>query len=615
MRIGDRFGAIAGILAATVMGMAAPTAVAPAKPVTSYPGGLWEPGLPRFAKLVVDHVKLAMNDGVVLDASVIYPADPETGRRAAGHFPVVIEDTPYTDETIPPTVGGGAANGYYATYGYISVRFHSRGTGASGGVHGFWSPREAKDGAAMVNWAAHDLDGSDGRVALVGCSFAGGHALGDAAAVGPGSPLKAVVAACIALDSINRHDILVSGVATQDLGFFYNAPARSMSASPATLAFYERFGGDILRGGDTAYARDFWNDRLSTSLAKKIVENDVPVLLWIGWQDPVGIGAQRTYSALQNAYARRSLYAPMGVGQQASPKYQLIVGDWKHAQGLDNGIILQWLETWVKGVDTGIGRTSTPMHLYEVQTKRWINASRFPMTDRYTAWHIAEGGTLQMSAGTGRGADRLVWGDPAAPDGTLTYTSPPLARGATIAGPIAATLYARSSNRNLQLIAMLYDVAPDGTAAKLTQGAMIGSLRELDPAKSWSDSTGKPVWPWQTLNNDSYLTAEQVYRFDIHLEPRQWGILPRHRVRLQLTTQPEAGSCPGPREKAPGNAPCYLTAVQKRTVPAAVYTLVYGPLTPSQIDLPQLPLGAFAEAACKVTPTSEGFCMPSDWGR
>lgn len=50
----------------------------------------------------------------------------------------------------------------------------------------------------------------------------------------------------------------------------------------------------------------------------------------------------------------------MASKQRTTPRCQLIMGGWEHAQGLDVGAYLQWLDTWVKGVDTGIQATQTP---------------------------------------------------------------------------------------------------------------------------------------------------------------------------------------------------------------------------------------------------------------
>jgi uncharacterized protein len=143
---------------------------------TAYPGGKWEPGPARFGAEVVDDVPVTMDDGVVLRASIAFPTDLKTGRRAAGRFPVVVEHMPYVQFAVPVT-----ANTYFAEHGYISAVVRARGLGKSGGEVQFLSPREGRDGKNIVDWAARNLEGSDGRVAIVGCSWPGVIALNDAA--------------------------------------------------------------------------------------------------------------------------------------------------------------------------------------------------------------------------------------------------------------------------------------------------------------------------------------------------------------------------------------------------------------------------------------------------
>jgi predicted acyl esterase len=164
-----------------------------------YPGGKWAPGPARFGVEVVEDVPVTMDDGVVLNASIAYPTDLASGRRARGPFPVVVEHMPYVQFAVPVKV-----NPFFAEHGYISVQVRARGLGKSGGEVQFLSPREGLDGKAIIDWAAHRLEGSDGRVGLIGCSWPGAIAMTDAAAVGPGSPLKAVVAACSGMENMHR---------------------------------------------------------------------------------------------------------------------------------------------------------------------------------------------------------------------------------------------------------------------------------------------------------------------------------------------------------------------------------------------------------------------------
>jgi predicted acyl esterase len=598
-----------------------------AKSEIQYPGGgKWEPGPAKYGVTVIDDVAVTMDDGVVLRASVAYPTDPATGKRAAGLFPVVIEHTPYT------TLGAPVVpNAYIVERGYIYAVVRARGTGASEGDVQFFSPREGRDGKVLVDWAAHKLEASDGRVALLGCSFPAGIGLVDAAHVGPGSPLKAVIAACNGLYPANREAWMVGGIPTTGFWVFTTYGPNLMGKSPAATKGFAQIHDAIASSKDPAYDRKFWQDRGTLDLAQKIVDNDIPVLLWSGWQDIVGTAALRTYSALQNAYAKRPVYAPMTAAQKTTPRYQIIMGGWHHAEGLDAGLYLQWLDTWVKGVDTGIQTTDTPMHLFEGGTDRWINLARFPGADEATLWHLDESGALSPSRPKQAGNDKLVWGDPDVSDGKLSYTTPPLAEGATLAGPISATLYASSSNTNMELIAKLYDIAPSGEATEITRGALMGSLRKLAPSKSWTDSHGTVTWPWPKMEADSYLKPGQAYRFDMALSPRVWGVGPGHRLRLELTTQSPAKLCPSEGLPSSNGAdPCKLTKAQQATVPGGIYRILHDPDRPSTVNLPQLQWKVFPDVQSGLLPSGwnenkrrlrnsvpddGGFVLPLDWGK
>lgn len=591
---------------------------------TAYPGGKWEPGPAKYGVEVVNDVSVKMDDGVVLNANIAYPTDLKTGKRASGRFPVVIEHIPYVQFAAPVNV-----NPYFAEHGYISVLVRARGLGKSGGEVQFLSPREGQDGKNIVDWAAKGIEGSDGRVAIIGCSWPGAIALTDAAYVGKNSPLKAVVAACSGLENMPRQSWMSGGMPTMSFWSFDVRGAELTGNSAGGERFFRGLTKSILEGGDAAYNREYWSERGRISFAEKIVENNVPVLLYAGWGDIVETGTVHAYTALQNAFAKRPVYGTMGPNQQTTPRYQLVMGGWEHAQGLDLGLYLQWIETWLKGVDTGIQKTDTPMHVFEKGTERWLNLKGFPQVPSYTQWRLGPGGSLDATSQRS-GSDTLKFAQPNVEGGKLNFTTPPFAEGATLSGPISATIYAKSSNTNMVLIARLFDVYPDGTASLISRGALAGSLRELDTSKSWKDAKGTIILPWHKFERDDYLTPGNAYRFDVELAPRQWGLKPGHRLRLELTTQTPSDLCPA--EGAPPSNdtdPCRLTGPQQRTVPGGVYTVLYGSETPSALNLPQLPFKTFPEvrAGLLTAPWSEGgrrlldpkskdnvFTIPLDWG-
>jgi predicted acyl esterase len=535
-----------------------------------------------------------MDDGVKLRVTIGYPTDLSSGQRAAGKFPVILQHSPYTDTPVT----------HFVEHGYIFVNVRARGTGSSGGTVQFNGPRDRLDGVRIVAWAANELDGSNGVVGMYGCSYPGQLALADAASVGPDSPLKAVAALCAAGDY--SHEIeLAGGFATPGVAVLPNI-GEAVGGSESTLAYFTALRDEILSGGDAAYHRKYWQDRLLTDdSAARVVANDIPVLLWAGWGDVVEKAELEMYANFQNAYAHRPVRGPMIAGQPATGRYQIILGEWGHGEGLDNGIVQQWFDTWLKGEDTGIQNTTTPMHLYELGSNRWINTARYPMVANYTTYHLNSTGKLTAARPTIPVNDSIEWSQPSA-ESTLSYATEPLLNGATLAGPISVSVKASSSNTNLELLAFLYDVAPDGSATEVTNGVVLGSQRALDEDKTWHDATGKLTYPYTLQARDDYLTPGVVYQFDIGLFPRLWSIAPGHAVQLKLMTQRPQAFCDAAYF---GSEPCLLTEPQTRTLPGGKYVIERG-----LVNLPLLPLECLHTATSAPTPTSEGVALPLDWG-
>jgi uncharacterized protein len=545
---------------------------------TPYPGGIFQPGPAKYGvSAITTNVPITMDDGVILRADVAYPTDLVTGQPAPGPFPVIIQHDPYSIVKIDT---------YYTQYGYITARVHARGTGDgttdnSGGDVQFFTARDGQDGADVVKWAT-TLAHANGQVGQVGCSYLGGLALDDASHVGQHSPLKATVAECAGLDNITHEAFLIGGFGTQTLNLL-SAFGPLVGRNPYTSLFFDQLVLNFDMGGADAYVGEFWQQRNPLAWAQNIVNNGIPVLFWAGWDGDLAEAASlQTYAALQNAYRKRSVYAPMLPKQPATPRYQVIIGNWGHGGGLDDGIVLEWFETWIKGVKTGIENTSTPLHLYEAGSDRWINAAQFPTVPKYTTLYLNGGGALTSSAPTLSASDTIMWEQPNAnvPNTVLDYTTPPLPLGATLAGPISVTIYASSSNTNLELIPALYDIAPDGTATAIgSRGAVLGSQRALDQSRSWKDQSGKLIRPWASQVEDFYLTAGQVYRLDIMLYPRQYGLSPNHQLELELTTQNATETC----TKELGEDACFWTDPQLQTLPGGTYSILHGPEWPSVV--------------------------------
>ena len=288
----------------------------------------------------------------------------------------------------------------FVQHGYIYVTAYVRGTTTSGGSFGFFSDRDAQDGAELVDWAAHRLPGSNGTVGLHGGSYAGINQMFTTVAAGPGSPIKAMLAACMGAE-FYRETYFAGGIPTQTLNFqrvIGDAMGGDTAAAGAANV------ADIEAGGDKAYFRDFWKQRTVGELAQKVVDTGVPTMLWSSDGDIYAQSSLELYAYFQNAYAKAPVYGPMSAATPASGRYQIIMSQGGHCENEDPNIQLEWFDTWLKGVPTGMDKTSTPIHVDEMISNRWINTSHYPVTPTYTTYYLGASNELGTEAPRGGAA-------------------------------------------------------------------------------------------------------------------------------------------------------------------------------------------------------------------
>jgi hypothetical protein len=253
------------------------------------------------------------------------------------------------------------------------------------------------------------------------------------------------------------------------------------------------------------------------------------------------------------------------------------------------------------------------MHLYDVQANTWVNTSDYPITDKATALYLRSGSALSAAHSSATGSADLRWGQPTASGTTLTFNAEPVGEEQVIAGPIAATLYARSSNRNLDLITSLFDVSPNGHSAQIATGNIIGSMRAVDSTLSWRDKNGLMVRPDHPFSSNDYASANSLQRYDIELTPTLYSLLPGHHLQLVVSTQPPTSACASLLSALTTPLPCLLTAPQRKTLPGGKYQIAWSPTTPSSVNVPLLPQGALQTTTSATTPTSNGLTEPLVW--
>jgi hypothetical protein len=475
-----------------------------------------------------------------------------------------------------------------------------------------FGPRQVQDSIALVHWAAR-LSGSNGQVGLDGCSFLGIDQIFTAGALGPHSPVKEILPACA---SNGYETYIAGGVPSQIVGLFGSNLGLTLSGTKNAAinhAYNEARESQILAGGPQAYNGSYWNTRTTYTQIPKIVANGIPALLWSGWYPTDGPGSLQEYAIFQNAYDHRAPYGPMRAEQRVTGRYQVVIGPWNHGDGLDDTIQLEWYDTWLKGQDTGITRTTTPMHLYDLQASQWVNGSTYPVTDHYTAYHLGPDNTLSVASPATSGSVPLLWGQPSTNGATLTFDAPAAVAEERIAGPIAATIFARSSNRNVDLIATLFDVGAGKSATQLATGNIVGSLRATGSELSWRDQKGLMIRPYHSFLVNRYAQPNSLQRYDIELTPTLYSLPPGDHLRLVLTTQPATNDCASLLSALTTPLPCLLTAPQKKTLPGGRYQIEWSATAPSSINVPLVPEKALPVAQSATTPTSGGLVEPLGW--
>ena len=562
----------------------------------------WTPGPARYGVGVHHNVAVPTSDGTVLRADVHYPTDPETGRPAVGPFPVLLSITPYGKKAPPPAaqIGGGATR-YLIRRGYIEVMADVRGTGVSGGSFEMLGVEQVTDGVDLVNWAAK-LPNSNGRVGMFGISYLAINQLLTAAAVGPDSPLKAIFPVMAANDfyrdvvtmggvphmrTVRAYGAVYSllNVVNPALEFAKRgshdrpragglAAVRQRGRDQRT--YFRTMTADAAQGGDTAFDGPFWDTMRASDVLPKIVENDIAVFLVGGWHDAFQRGAPLNYTALQNAYAGRPPNAPMEPGQPVSDKFQLMMGPWYHVSDLDglhlHAIQLRWFDRWLKDADdTAV--SGPPLRFQPIGNSHWFHTREYPFPEATpTRLYLAEGGGLLTEAADGRSEAPLRYTARGPMSGrsleqwslgmgsfmvsqtgrqirydldhsrmqreALTYTTPEYRTAQLIAGPITLTLFATANTAETLWVAYLDDVSPEGVSRPVTQGALLGSHRALDPEATWYLPDGTVLRPQHLSTRAAAqpVVPGELTRYDLDIFPTAALIEPGHRLRLTLTT-------------------------------------------------------------------------------
>ena len=478
-------------------------------------------------------VPVPMPDGVTLLADHYQPAG------ATGPLPVVLVRSPYGRAGIAALISAVPL----ARRGFQVVLQSTRGTFGSGGLFRPFTTERA-DGLATVAWL-REQPWCDGRVATAGLSYLGHTQWAVAPYADPPLACAAMNVTAAKITSVfyqygapglqnalswtgqvgrqERISMLAAMPGPVQLGRVRRAlrkvplQAADVDVAGAPVPFWRDFTGHAAPGDG------FWAeaDHHQADLSRL-----PPVSMVTGWWDLFAMEQLRDYAAIRAA----------GVTAR------ITVGPWLHGEPAELKAMIQqdaaWLDQHLNG---GPAPAGPPVRLYLMPAGRWLEFESWPPPQSEPAdFYLRAGGRLGRDAEPGRAAAGTFVYDPSDPTPTaggpllqppgkqarnnaiearpdvLTYTSDPLVAGTDVVGPVAATIFARTSRQHADVFVRVCDVAPDGVSRNVVDG-----IRRLDPRTV--------PGPGVSAGEDGVLAAE------VELFPTAYRVPAGHRIRVQVS--------------------------------------------------------------------------------
>lgn len=421
--------------------------------------------------VIIDkNVAMPMRDGVVLRADIYRPSD-------TGHYPVLIQRTPYNKEmwlitalTLDPIRAAAA--------GFAVVIQDVRGRWASEGGVFFPYRDEESDSADSIAWAVEQT-WSSGAVGCYGLSYMGANTwLG---AVSGHEALKAISPTTApnsfwqnnfwrdgalqlstlvtwALRIIGPSALFRSGKALPELGarlaeladanddfsdLVLERPLNELSAGHKEDEHFVPFLYEMFKHP----VPDDWTDGML--LNNRHSEVKVPALIIAGWHDMLLGCDLEHFSGMQT----------VGGTELARQNTRIIIGPWSHGMFMNmvgqvdfgfrsSGLFmdlkedlttlqLRWFSRWLKDEQNGIEKEA-PVKIFVQGINRWRDEQEWPPArSKPTLWYLGDGGTFGPSKpGVEESPDSYVY-DPENPcptrGGTLLmppkYTPGPVDQG------------------------------------------------------------------------------------------------------------------------------------------------------------------------------------------
>ncbi|MEL7012630.1 MAG: CocE/NonD family hydrolase [Pseudomonadota bacterium] len=490
----------------------------------------------------LDPVFITLPDGARLSATIWRPI-------GSGPVPAILEYLPYRrrDGT---AARDALTHPYFAGHGYASVRVDIRGSGDSDGVlKDEYLPQEQEDAVAVINWLAAQ-EWCSGQVGMIGISWGGFNGL-QVAARRP-DPLKAIVTIC-STDDRYADDIHYMGGALLMDNPWWHSYMFSINTSPPDPDVIGEHWRDMwldrLRGSGfwleswLQHQRrdDYWRQG---SICEDFGAIDAAVYAVGGWADGYSNAVFRLLAGLD--CPRKGLIGPWAHKYPHFAKPGPAIGFLQEC--------LRWWDHWLKGIDTGVmaepqlrawvQECVPPAPFFEERPGAWVCEDTWPspkiasrefhLSDRGLTDAAEPGSELTISSPQDTGTYGGRWCafglDPDGPSdqrgeegGSLVFDSEPLEHDMVCLGAAELDLGVASDQPVANLIAVLSDIAPDGTALRVSYGVLNLTHRN-DHATPEALVPGQPYAIGLKLNDCGHRFAAG-HRVRVALSTAYWPIV------------------------------------------------------------------------------------------
>ncbi len=424
----------------------------------------------------VARTEVPLRDGSHLACDIHRPAGAD-GQPAPGRFPAIVVDFTAYDQL----AAGGAQARYFVERGYAAAVCNVRGSGASPGHLDPFSAQEQRDNYDLVEWLAAQPWSTD-RVGQMGVSYGGHTSL---------------------LVAVNKPPHLAAIIPVDGISDWYeNTIYRGGIYSPRIREWQQTTAPDTL----VSYAQhpaydDFWRER---SVQARWADLDVPTLEIAGWYD-------------------RYIDGMVGNFRARTENVWLVVGPWEHGmpagQRADIGMggFLAWWDRWL--ADRPVPLPAKKISSFEIPNGGWQQFDGWPLGTRTTTLALAGDGTLADGDVPPFRAEYAVntTAAPGTTDQRLAFRTGPVPADLVLAGGIEARVQVAFPADDGNLAVVVSDVAPDGTATRITQGWLKASHRD-------GHEHPQPVRPGDT------------YDLPVHVWPTHYRLAAGHRLEVTVAS-------------------------------------------------------------------------------